>query len=94
MPINQCVILPIFRRGETRPLDAFCGEVAAIGYKAVEFFQPGEQLPEIAAAAAKHGLALASMSGHASLTDGLNKAENHERIIAELRANIDVAAQG
>jgi len=93
MSLNQCVVLPIFHRAAGMPLDAFCGEIAAIGYKAVEFFSPGEQLLEIAAAAAKHGLTLASMSGHASLTDGLNKIENHERIVAELRKSIDVAAE-
>ncbi len=92
MAINQCVVLPIFHRRSGMALEAFCGEIAAIGYKAVEFFDPGEQLPEIAAAAAKHGLALASMTGHASLTDGLSKVENHERILAELHKNIDTAA--
>ena len=93
MPINQCVVLPIFHRRAGMSLDAFCEAIAAIGYKAVEFFDPGEQLSEIAAAAAKHGLALASMSGHASLTDGLNRVENHERIVAELRQRIDLAVE-
>jgi hydroxypyruvate isomerase len=93
MPINQCVVLPIFYRPESGSLDAFCREVAAIGYKAVEFFDPGDQLPAIAEAAARHGLALASMSGHASLTDGLNKVENHDRIVAELHNSIDLAVQ-
>lgn len=41
----------------------------------------------------KHGLGLASMSGHASLPDGLSKIENHERIIGEQRHNIDLAAE-
>ena len=75
------------------PLDAFCEAIAAIGYQAVELFDPGDQLPEIAEAAGRHGLALASMSGHASLTDGLNKVANHDRIVAELRARIDLAAE-
>ena len=93
MPINQCVVLPIFYRPESGSLDAFCRQVAAIGYRAIEFFTPGDELPAIAEAAGAHGLALASMSGHASLTDGLNNPANHDRIVAELRAQIDVAAR-
>ena len=93
MPINQCVVLPIFHREEQMPLPEFLAAVSQIGYRAIEFFDPGDQLPVLAEAAAAHGLALASMSGHASLADGLNKAENHDRIEAELRLRIDLAAE-
>jgi len=33
------------------------------------------------------------MSGHLSLEDGLNKRSNHQRIEAELRESIDIAAK-
>jgi len=47
----------------------------------------------VVATAHRHGLAVASMVGHQSLPDGLNKAENHDRIEGELRASIDLAAE-
>jgi hydroxypyruvate isomerase len=39
------------------------------------------------------GLSLATMGGHASLTDGLNKRSNHNRIEDELKKNIAKAKQ-
>ncbi|MBM3190040.1 MAG: TIM barrel protein, partial [Chloroflexi bacterium] len=83
-------------------LDAFCRTVADIGYEAIEFFWPGDspedtilghRLPEIVETARRHGLVVASMSGHRSLPDGLNQAANHDRIEAELRRTIDLAAE-
>ena len=47
---------------------------------------------EVVAAAKKHKLVVASMIGHNSLPDGLNKRSNHDRIEAELRESIDIAA--
>ena len=38
------------------------------------------------------GLNIATFAGHSSLTDGLNKRENHDRIEDELLANIELAA--
>ena len=40
----------------------------------------------------RHGMEIAAVKGHDSLPDGLNKRENHDRIEAELLANIDAAA--
>ena len=34
------------------------------------------------------------MNGHVSLADGLNKRSNHDRIEAELKTSIDIAATG
>ncbi|MFH1085430.1 MAG: TIM barrel protein, partial [Chloroflexota bacterium] len=92
MSVKQCVVLPIFYRPEGGSLDEFCRQVAAVGFKAVEAFRR-EGLGELVATARRHGLVVASFSGHASLADGLNKYENHDRIEAELRANIDLAAE-
>lgn len=39
------------------------------------------------------GFTIATIAGHDSLTDGLNKKENHTRIADELRANLEVAKE-
>ena len=39
------------------------------------------------------GLTIATHGGHASLTDGLNKPENHSRIEDELSKNIELAKE-
>jgi hydroxypyruvate isomerase len=92
MAINQCAVMSISYRPEWGTLDAFCRTIAEIGFKALEVFNV-PNLPEIAATAKRHGLVVASMTGHASLPDGLNKYENHDRIEAELRQAIDTAAE-
>ena len=74
-------------RGELTP-ERFVRAVAEIGYDAVEIVDPSYwQLVK------DHGLAVASVAGHKSLVDGLNKRENHARIAAELRENIALAAR-
>ena len=93
MPVKQCLVLPIFYKPDLTTLDAFCATVAEIGYAGIELMRPGDELPEIVATAQRHGLAVASMVGHASLPDGLNKVENHDRIEAELRDRVDLAAE-
>jgi hydroxypyruvate isomerase len=92
MQVNQCVVMPIFYQPERTPLDEFLRSVAKIGYSAVEIFKT-DDLPQIAESAKRYSLTIASMSGHGTLTDGLNKVENHERIEAELRGNINLAAR-
>ena len=60
--------------------------VAGMGYHGIELAD--EALwPAIADA----GLAIASHRGHDTLTDGLNRRENHQRIERELLANLDLA---
>ena len=92
MPINQSFCFPLFRPKEMSRLELF-REAKAIGYAAVEFWGRGEDYLEILADAAEAGLVVASMTGHASLPDGLNKRSNHDRIEEELRASIDIAAE-
>ena len=93
MRIRQSLCYPLYRSDDTS-LDDFCARVAEIGYAAIELWTWDDQgLAEIAATARAHGLAVASMSGHASLTDGLNEYANHERIESELRVSIDKAAE-
>ncbi|MFP3896277.1 MAG: hydroxypyruvate isomerase family protein [Anaerolineales bacterium] len=93
MSVKQCVVLPLFFEPEEMSLDDFCGVIAGIGYAAIEVMQPGEDLGEIVQTAGRHDLAVASMVGHASLQDGFNRRENHERIEEELRASIELAAK-
>ena len=60
---------------------------AAIGYESLEMAPP-----EYWDLIRGHGLRLAVIVGHDSLTDGLNDPANHDRIEDELLANIDLAA--
>jgi hydroxypyruvate isomerase len=94
MRVNQSLCYPIFKPKEMS-LDDLFKVGAEIGYAAVEFWDREDEgdYVEVIETAKKHGLAVASMSGHYSLPDGLNKRSNHDRIEAELRASIDVAAQ-
>jgi len=74
-------------RGEMTP-ERFVRTAAEIGYDAVELVDPSYwQLVK------DHGLAIASIGGHATLVDGLNKRENHARIATELHGNIAQAAR-
>jgi hydroxypyruvate isomerase len=66
---------------------------AEIGYPAVEIWFRDEGFDAFAGLAAKSGLRVASIAGHLSLTDGLNKRSNHDRIEAELKQSIDVAVK-
>ncbi|HEX6970813.1 MAG TPA: TIM barrel protein [Limnochordia bacterium] len=60
---------------------------AEIGFKSIEML-PEEHWPLVKEA----GLEIAIIGGHRSLTDGLNKRENHDRIEQELRQSIQKAA--
>lgn len=70
------------------PLAQAIAELKRIGFQGVEM-APRNTWDEIRAA----GLRIVTMVGHASLTDGLNREENHTRIEDELHRNIDLAAQ-
>jgi hydroxypyruvate isomerase len=60
----------------------------AIGYHGVEM-APKELFGQIR----DGGLKIVTMGGHASLTDGLNKRENHDRIAREIDANLAMAQE-
>ena len=74
-----------FARGGMTP-EALVTTAAEIGYAGVEL-APQEHWPAIAGA----GLAIASAPAHQSLTDGLNRRENHNRIEREVHANLALA---
>ena len=92
MRVKQSICYMLYRP-EGTSLDEQFGPVAEIGYAAIELWGRGDDFEEVVDTAHKHGLVVASMSGHASLPDGLNKVENHDRIEAELRESIDIAAR-
>ncbi|KKL84827.1 hypothetical protein LCGC14_1960840 [marine sediment metagenome] len=92
MRIKQSFCYPLYR-AEGTSVDELFAAAAEIGYAAMELWQTGDDLEELVATAKRHGLVTASMSGHASLPDGLNKRANHDRIEGELIASIDKAVQ-
>lgn len=86
-PIKQGIVWGILCRGDITPERAIV-EAKRIGIQAFDF-APEEEWGRIKDA----GLELSLIVGHASLRDGMNKPENHDRIADELLANIDKAAQ-
>jgi hydroxypyruvate isomerase len=64
-----------------------------MGYAAVEIWRPDDDFPRLAELADKHGLRIASFSGHDGLAEGLNDPSQHERIWQELTDSIDLAAR-
>ncbi|MBN1246851.1 MAG: TIM barrel protein [Anaerolineae bacterium] len=73
-------------------LATFVAKVAELGFDAIELWSRDETFGEAVALARQHDLAIAIMSGHDSLTVGLNDPAQHDRIEAELRTSIDLAA--
>ena len=92
MPIKQSVVYPMLKPEAMSP-DEFCREVRSIGFVALDLWFRGPDFGEIVETARRHGLAIASMCGHGSHTDGLSRAANHDRIEAELKDSIDIAAR-
>ena len=71
-----------FNRAGADP-EALLAAATRIGYAAVEM-PPEELWPSIR----RNGLKIATIGGHQSLADGLNKRENHDRIEREIRAGL------
>jgi hydroxypyruvate isomerase len=70
------------------PIERLIREAKRIGFAAIELV--GRQHWD---AIRQGGLKIACVGGHASIPNGLNRRENHERIEAELRKNIDLAVE-
>lgn len=68
--------------------DKLIAEAKRIGYEGVEMC-PQELWPKVVEA----GLRIVTLGGHRSLTDGLNRKENHDRIEQELKNSIELAVQ-
>jgi hydroxypyruvate isomerase len=87
MAIKQSVCFNPFTRQGLAPEELIVA-ASRIGYKSVEMLAQ-----EHWSLVQDNGLDIAIVSGHASLPDGLNKRENHDRIEDELLANIDLAVE-
>ena len=70
-------------------VDQLAGHAARLGYKSVELLAPKDW-----ATVRKHGLTCAMCTGTGPITIGscLNRRENHSAVVAELRKNIELAA--
>lgn len=68
--------------------EAIIEAAAGTGYGGVEFAPP-----EYWQAVQDRGLTLTAINGHASLTEGLNRRENHAGIEREILTNLDHAAR-
>ena len=81
MPIKQSFCYPMYATDTYTAEDVF-KRAADTGYDAVEFWardQYGDHR-ELFDSARNAGLVIASMIGHGSLDDGMNKVNNHERL--------------
>ncbi len=85
--IKQSVCFWCFGRGGLAP-EKMIEEAAKIGYASIEM-PPEEHWGLIR----DKGMKIATIIGHGSLGDGLNKRSNHDRIEQELLKNIDIAAK-
>jgi len=90
--VKQSVCYPMAKPADI-PLADFVAKVAELGFAAIELWVRGPDFADVVALAKQYGLAIAIMSGHDSLAVGLNDAIQHDRIEAELRASIDLAAE-
>jgi len=90
--IRQSFCIGCFTRDGVTVSDAI-SRAAVIGYEAVELWHR-DRTPfvELLEAAEANGLTVASMIGHDSLPDGLNKRSNHDRIEDELAESIAIAS--
>ena len=84
--IKQFICFNSFNQDDVTPAELIAA-AARIGYKSVEMTAE-EHWPLIK----DRSLDIAIVIGYASLPDGLNKRENHDRIEDELLANIDLAS--
>lgn len=70
------------------PLDKLAQEAAKIGYQSIELLANPDEVKTVKAA----GLTCA-VYGRVDIVNGFNRNENHDRLIQQLRKNIDVAAE-
>jgi hydroxypyruvate isomerase len=91
MRIKQSICYPTV--ASKIAIDPLCQAAAEIGFAAIGIWGPGPEFEEMVATIKRHGLRVATFVGHTSLQDGLNKRANHDRIEAELKASIELAAK-
>ena len=64
-----------------------------LGYAAVEMWRPMAEFGEIVSAAKGEGLAVASFTAHNSTDEGIADPAHHPRVLDEIRASLDLAAE-
>ena len=69
------------------PLDRFCAICKKMGLKAIDLLGPSD-FPTLK----KHGLACSMINTH-GLTKGLNRKENHEQCLSQIRTAIEAASE-
>ncbi len=91
--INQSLCLGCYLR-DGITLEQLIKFAAETGFAAVEFWaREGVPCEEVFALTQQYGLRIASMSGHGTLTEGMNDPANHSRIIDEIHESIDLAVK-
>jgi len=102
MNVNQCVVAPMFMRFVKSDVKAFLAGIRSIGFSGVEVWSRDQIVPFEATveAAGSLGMRVVSMVGHEHATEkdgshaeGFSRARNHDRLEAELRESIDIAAR-
>jgi hydroxypyruvate isomerase len=99
MPVNQSVVIPMMKPKQIS-LNEFMREIGIIGYPAVELWDRGSDFGEFVKAAKSNDLRIVSMVGHqhesptaGTHAEAFSRAANHDRLEAELRESIDIAAR-
>lgn len=83
--LKQAVAFWCFRK---LGLERLCQEAARIGLKGIDLVGP-EQWPVVQ----KYGLVPSMAPGGGTIQDGLNRKENHAKILQQMRENIERAAK-
>lgn len=82
---KQSIAWWCYARGEITP-EQLVRSAAEIGYAGVDLVPPEHwQLVR------DHGLTISAIGGHASIAEGLNRRENHQRIRQEIEHNLRLA---
>ncbi len=92
MALSQSFCYPCFLAPH-EPVAPLLAKARSIGYDAVELWFRNDSFEDLMQSAANAGLKVASMCGHQSLASGMNNPAEHDRILAELKESIDVAAR-
>ena len=69
------------------PLDDLCAAAKKIGYRSVELLDPGDY-----DAPRRHGLVCAMSNGFGRIEVGFNRADNHDKLVADAERMIPLAA--
>lgn len=92
MRIKQSIVYPMMKPDDI-DLEDFFKAGRKIGYDAVEVWGREGSFEEEMELAKQYGFTVASMVGHWSHTEGLSRYDQHDRVEAELKESIDLAAK-